>query len=131
MKKLISTMIALSLSTPLFAMPNNLLFDALATKYPDVLGTKLMDCMTCHTIDKWQRNPYGMDLEDYLRKQITDAGETPDPSTYTKAFIMKGMKAIELLDSDNDTFSNLEELANGTFPGVSTDHPVRPTYDFK
>lgn len=126
MKKSIFAFLFLSLSAPIMAMPNKVVFQALSEKYPDAAETKVMDCMTCHTIDKWQRNEYGLDLENYLRTLAINTGETQDPSQYTKDFIMKGMKAIELSDSDNDGFSNLEELANGTFPGDAADFPVRP-----
>ncbi|MBT4792437.1 MAG: hypothetical protein HON90_12770 [Halobacteriovoraceae bacterium] len=128
MKKLILTMMVLSLNSTLFAMPNERIFDALVTKYPEAAGTKIMDCMTCHTINKWHRNYYGLDLENYLRSHFESLGQTPDPTQYSKELIMAGMKAIELMDSDGDRFSNLEELANGTLPGDETDYPVRPTW---
>lgn len=128
MKKLITGMMILTLSSSLFAMPNKVIIDALTSKYPETMGTKLMDCMTCHTTDKWQRNAYGLDLQMYLRNMITTTGGTPEPKKYTKAFIMTGMKAVELADSDNDGFSNLEELVHVTKPGDATDHPERPLF---
>lgn len=128
MKKIIAGMMILTLSSPLFAMPNKVVIDALTSKYPETMGTKLMDCMTCHTTDKWQRNAYGLDLQNNLRAMIIATGETPVPAKYTKSFIMTGMKFIELADSDNDGFSNLEELVHVTKPGDAEDFPVRPIF---
>lgn len=93
----------------------------LMTAYPQVAGTEMGDCMTCHTIDKWQRNAYGQDLQSYLRTNYT--GEEPDPQrrVYTMEFIASGLEAIEDLDSDGDGVSNVDELFNLTFPGDVSD----------
>jgi len=110
------------------AMPNTEIYEALFEQYPAVRKTKLASCMTCHTIDKWQRNSYGRDLQVYLRKLFEDTGRAPDPSKYSKHMIMKGLKDIELADSDDDGFSNLEEMLNDAFPGEASDHPERPVW---
>ena len=66
-------------------------------------GTKLDSCSTCHTTsqDADHLNPYGTDL----RKANHDFG------------------AIEGLDSDGDTFKNVDEIQVGTFPGDPNDNP--------
>ena len=126
MKKLIAAMFILTLSSPVFAMPNKVVINALTEQYPTTMGTKLMDCMTCHVIDKWQRNDFGRHLQNHLRAIVEQSGQNVPAANYTKAFIMNGLKAIELGDSDNDGFSNLEELMHVTSPGNSEDYPERP-----
>ncbi len=66
-------------------------------------GTKLDSCNTCHTTsqDADHLNPYGQDF----RKANHDYG------------------AIEGLDSDGDSFKNIDEINAGTFPGDPNDNP--------
>jgi hypothetical protein len=85
--------------------------------YPSVIGSKLLDCTTCHSINKWQRNHYGLDLQNYLRSNYE--GELVQEIVYSRAFINEGMRAIENLDSDGDGFTNLEEFEAQTFPGIA------------
>lgn len=69
----------------------------------DTEDTKLDTCNTCHINPNGggTRNPYGM------------------------AYQESGMDfvAIESLDSDDDGFSNIEEVRSLTFPGNSEDSP--------
>lgn len=65
-------------------------------------GTKIDTCNTCHTSGGGSpRNPYGI--------AYSENG--------------KDFTAIETLDSDNDGFSNIEEIIALTFPGNSSDYP--------
>ena len=90
--------------------------------YPQISGTQLGDCTTCHTIDKWQRNAFGRDLQEYLRTHYDGPEEDPQRRVYTMTFIASGLEAIEDLDSDGDGVSNIEELENLTFPGDELDY---------
>lgn len=85
--------------------------------YPEVGMSELADCMTCHTIDKWQRNAYGKDLQKWLRANDPNPNNDFDNPSYSMAFISEGLKAIEHLDSDGDGVTNLEEIQNLRFPG--------------
>ena len=73
------------------------------TKY-DTRGTKLDSCMTCHTSaggGAENVNPYGQDF----------AKNNHD------------FAAVEGLDSDGDSFSNIDEIKAETFPGDPNDNP--------
>ncbi len=95
--------------------------EALAANYPQIVNTPILDCMTCHTVSKWQRNDYGMDLQNYLRDNYQ--GDWNLDINYTRKFIRRGMKAIEHLDSDGDGFTNAEEFKALTNPGIAEDNP--------
>lgn len=87
------------------------------SSYPEVALSPLADCMTCHTIDKWQRNAYGKDLQAYLRANDPNPNNDPENPVYSLEFISEGIEAIEHLDSDGDGVTNLEEILNLRFPG--------------
>ena len=72
--------------------------------YPNAKA--IAKCQLCHEFDEnghftQKRNPYGQDYE----KALYD------------------FKAIELLDSDGDTFDNITEINANTFPGDKESHP--------
>ncbi len=68
----------------------------------DITGTKLDSCNACHTSGGGSpRNPYGM--------AYSESG--------------KDFASIGNLDSDNDGFTNLEEINGLTFPGDPNDYP--------
>jgi len=64
-------------------------------------GSLLDACGTCH-VNGYDRNPYGADMETELinGKSVTQA-----------------LQDIEGKDSDNDVYSNIEEINARTFPG--------------
>lgn len=93
----------------------------LMTVYPQVAGTVMGDCMTCHTIDKWQRNAYGQDLQAYLRANYDGGEQDPQRRVYSMEFIASGLDAIADKDSDGDGVSNWDEFQNLTFPGDASD----------
>lgn len=65
-------------------------------------GTKIDTCNTCHTSGGGSpRNSYGLEY-----------------STSGRDFT-----SIETLDSDNDGFTNIEEISSLTFPGDTSDFP--------
>lgn len=73
-------------------------------------NTKLDTCYTCHVPGGKALNPYGADMEAQFL-----AGATTDQA------LMK----VELLDSDSDTYSNIDEINARTFPGDASDYPPR------
>lgn len=69
-------------------------------------GTKLDTCSTCHTSSSGgSLNPYG--------RAYSGSGHN--------------FASIETLDSDNDGFTNIEEINALTFPGDANDHPQTTT----
>jgi hypothetical protein len=68
-------------------------------------GTGLDNCMTCHKKRSYKKNLYGSDYR--------EAGYA--------------FKAIEQQDSDGDGFSNIAEIAAGTFPGDPKSKPTNTT----
>lgn len=72
-------------------------------------GTKVDSCDTCHTYGSHARNPYGFAVETKLL-----AGQTAAAA----------IAAVEPLDSDGDTYSNLTEIQARTFPGDPADKPA-------
>ena len=74
-------------------------------RYPEVTGTRLANCVTCHASKPPALNPYGLDLR---REKL-------------------GFAAIERLDSDRDGFRNGDEIRALSFPGDSTDRPAEET----
>jgi hypothetical protein len=78
--------------------------------YPTTVGTKLDSCLVCHpTTNGGARNSYGADFE-------LEKGGATDVTSVEAA-----LAAIENLDSDGDTLSNLVEINTLTFPGDCTD----------
>ncbi len=90
--------------------------------FNDVYGTagaRLDTCSTCHTTGR-STNPYGTHLKSEFSRMKTLRGEK---LTGLDAF-RAGLQDIEELDSDNDQFSNKEEIRARTFPGDPGDHPI-------
>lgn len=78
-------------------------------------GTALAgaNCLTCHAKmppSKTELNPYGKDV------QKAAAGKAVDD---------KVLHSIDKLDSDKDSFSNVDEIKAGTLPGDPTSKPKR------
>lgn len=103
------------------AMATTNALPALLIQYPEIGASPLADCMTCHTIDKWQRNDFGKDLQAWLRANDPRPEEERTNQYgnrfYSGEFISQGLTAIEDLDSDGDGVLNIEEFENFTFPG--------------
>jgi len=85
---------------PVQAKPNYLM--AFGATYPNVVGTSLDSCSTCHTSAIPALNPYGL------------------------AFAGSGhnFKSIESADSDGDGASNLAEIMALTLPGDANSKPA-------
>ena len=119
MKKMMMVLLML-MSSSSFAFVNFL--PTFLTRYPDATVSPLADCMTCHVIDKWQRNAYGQSLQKYLRENDPEGSANDELPYYSIQFIDRGLEAIEMMDSDGDGVTNLEEIENFTFPGDSSDY---------
>jgi len=75
------------------------------TRYTSADGTKLDACALCHTSNPPALNPYG--------------------AAYSSNGRSTGALAtIEPLDSDGDSWTNLQEIQAFTFPGNATDRPA-------
>jgi len=80
---------------------------------PDLPDAKLNTCKTCMaTIPpspvSW--NKYGLDLR--------------SNTAFDRNSPIQAMKNIELLDSDGDKFTNIDEILNSTLPGNESDYPM-------
>jgi hypothetical protein len=77
-------------------------------RYPNIVGTKLDSCTLCHTSNIPGLNPYG--------QAYKANGRNP-----------AALGAIESSDSDQDSFTNLQEIMALTFPGDPSDFPKTNT----
>lgn len=117
----------LAFGTQSFAKVN--FIEALAEKYPNILDDetgKLLDCFSCHTTDKWQRNDFGLELQAEVRAEyLARYGTRPTTQTvYERDFIREMLTKIEDRDSDGDGYSNKVEIEALTFPGDMYDFPA-------
>jgi preprotein translocase subunit YajC len=80
---------------------------------PNTTEAKLNTCKTCMAAlpplpVSWNR--YGEDLK--------------KNAAFDRNNSMQAMRNIELLDSDGDGFTNIDEIHNSTFPGDASDFPT-------
>jgi len=85
-------------------------------------GTRLDTCNTCHTTGR-SMNLYGTRLKSEFSGMMNQRGETLTKEQTWDAF-RAALRTVEELDSDNDRYSNIEEIRALTFPGEPADHPV-------
>lgn len=118
---LIISIITIVMISSVSALPE--ILDIFNTRY-DTFKTKLDTCETCHksvepmttcgeichTLGKPEKvndlNPYGGAIKNNLNKESE-----------------KAFKSIEILDSDGDKVSNIDEIKNLTKPGNQKDFP--------
>jgi len=110
---------------------------AFQAAYPGKVGTKIDDCSLCHRGDTYTTRKGNVITESACQYchnvtnygKITDMGEDTlnvfgldykDAGRNSAAFA-----AIESIDSDNDTYSNLAEITDTRFPGNSDDDPSK------
>lgn len=87
------------------------------SKYPSVVGTRLDTCDTCHTPALFTI-PGASRLVNYYGRDFFNSNHD--------------FTAIEGIDSDGDTFTNIVEINALTFPGDPNDFPsatVTPTFN--
>ena len=80
---------------------------AFEANYSSDVGTRIDQCLLCHT---------------------TSFGFIRNPNPYGTDYQKNGLNftMIELLDSDGDGFTNIDEIHNLTFPGDAKDFPGSP-----
>ena len=98
--------------------------------YPAAKATKLDDCALCHKSGKIGSKTYGScDYCHQIYKTQEPHGNILDTlNSYGLAYQSSGrdqnaLKAIESLNSDGDTSTNIEEIQALTFPGDALDYP--------
>lgn len=77
-------------------------------QYPNIQNSRIDSCNLCHVSGSFARNPYGQAYATSGRNFVT----------------------IEILDSDGDGYTNLQEIQALSFPGNPSDVPVQPTPTF-
>jgi hypothetical protein len=93
--------------------PDGVLFKSLYAPKEGSDLAKAMPCLVCHSKmppTKTELNAYGKDV------QKAAAGKAVDE---------KAFRAVEKLDSDKDTFNNLDEIKAGTLPGDPNSKPKK------
>jgi hypothetical protein len=95
--------------------------------YPFAKSTKLDDCSLCHTSGKIGKNTYGScDYCHQVYKTQPPHGDILKTlNSYGLAYNDAGgdLKAIEDLNSDGDSYTNIQEIQALTFPGDASDYP--------
>ncbi len=106
MKRLFAALTVFGVAFGMLAISNTALAkNSIMDDFTATYGTSLASCSTCHTGSIPALNPYGSDL------------------------LANGLSftAVEGLDSDRDGVSNLQEIRNGTNPGVAPAAPPTTT----
>ena len=104
--------------------------------YPDKAGTKLDDCASCHagntyttksgavvteSVCQYCHSEYGYDGSGDITKTLNPYGADYMAAGRSVA----AFAAIEGLDSDNDTYSNITEINAIRYPGDALDTPAK------
>lgn len=116
--------------------------DLFQSVYPQHAGTKLDHCALCHTGGEYEKKPgvfvslgscqwchyeYGYDGSGDIDATLNDYGRAfRDNGRNETAFT-----TIEMLDSDNDGFSNKDEIEALRYPGDPNDDPTKVEAPFK
>jgi hypothetical protein len=109
--------------------------------YPGKAGTKLDNCVLCHsggsfvslgkTVNlgscQWCHYRYGYDGKGDIKATLNRYGRDYRDNGRSEA----ALKAIEGVDSDGDGYSNREEIAANRYPGDSKDDPAKVTAPFR
>ncbi|HEX9118410.1 MAG TPA: hypothetical protein VGA61_20255 [Anaerolineae bacterium] len=97
---IVLAVLAILLQRPQAASATSNYLASARAQYPSMIGTPLDSCNLCHT-------------------------NAPELNSYGAAFQAAGhnFKAIELIDSDGDGYSNLAEIRAGTLPGDRSSRP--------
>ncbi len=108
--------------------------------YPQAVGTRLDNCVLCHTAGQVQNSKGNMvtinacDYCHYIKTNNLSYALSLNP--YGKAYADSGrskeaLLALNNLDSDNDTYSNHDEIAGNFFPGSLLSNPSKSAAPFK
>lgn len=107
--------------------------------YPDAAGTRLDDCVLCHTEGEVPgrrgdvRIVNACDYCHWLGTQGESLSASLNP--YGNAYLAGGrdlsaLRRIEPEDSDGDGHANLTEIRGGFFPGRAASNPAKPAAPF-
>lgn len=107
--------------------------------HPEAAGTRLDDCVLCHTGGEVQgsKGPMQVNACDYChalkRKNLDYAGSL---NKYGEAYKSGGrdraaVKALAAKDTDGDGFSNAIEIKGLTFPGNANSNPAKPPAPYR
>jgi len=86
--------------------------DSIGLSYQNSKLNEKYDCKVCHSDGEKNLNPFGKDMERVIKTEKISANVG-----------MLAIKWIELLDSDLDGYTNIEELSLSTNPGDKDDFP--------
>jgi hypothetical protein len=103
---LVAGLVFAAMAAPAGVQAKSQFLDVFNARY-GTTGTRLDNCKVCHTTVP-SLNSYGSAF-----KASWKSGLTPG----------KALGAIRPLDSDKDTFTNIQEIRARTFPGRKADHP--------
>lgn len=110
MKKMFSVVIAgFALGmvfAPVAARAEAPFLDTFNAKY-GTTATKLNTCSVCHRVAP-ALNPYGNAFKNKWKSGLS---------------VSQALGAVQTLDSDRDTFTNIREIRARTFPGRKASHP--------
>ena len=130
LKWFLSMMVVVIMIGTASALPE--IMDGFNMKYV-TFGTGLDNCDTCHISNKPQKegytlNSYGIDLIPNKLNKPQEEGYTLnsygiDLKNNLNIGINEALSKIEILDSDKDKYSNIDEINNLTFPGDKKDFP--------
>lgn len=110
--------------------------------YPAIAGSKLDNCALCHTGGEYEKKPgffisMGSCQWCHYSFGYDSGGDiTSTLNSYGEAFNSHGknveaLTAIDGLDSDDDGFTNGEEIAALRYPGDATDDPTKVAAPYK
>ena len=118
--------------------------DKFLSTYPDKVGTKLDHCSLCHTGGQYEKKPDvwvtlgSCQWCHYHWGYDGQAGGTIDGTmnAYGRAYrdagrLASSLVAIENLDSDGDTYSNIDEIDAVRYPGDANDDPSKVAAPFR
>lgn len=115
--------------------------DNFLAAYPIKAGTKLDQCVLCHTGGSYEGSKGTVTLGScqwcHYSYGYDGSGNIADTlNAYGMSYFVGGRDAeavanIEALDSDGDTFTNIAEINANRYPGDATDDPSKITAPFR
>ena len=116
--------------------------DNFISVYPDKAGTKLDHCALCHSGGQYEKKPgvwvslgscqwchysYGYDGSGNILETMNAYGKDYHDNGRNAASI----RAIENIDSDGDSFTNIAEIEADRYPGDDADDPSKIAAPFR
>lgn len=116
--------------------------DKFISVYPDKAGTKLDHCALCHSGGQYEKKPgkwvsLGSCQWCHYSYKYDASGNILDTlNTYGKEYHDNGrnaaaISAIETSDSDEDGYTNIQEINANTYPGNPDDDPSKITAPYR